>query len=108
MHTIGTSLSVVGIALLVTPLAPRLFAVVFGAGAMTLTLYSLHVLLRIPQLWDGYGYAVFARHVALVLAIGAVFRLLDRSGPLERLVALLANAVAGAPAAVARTPASQP
>lgn len=109
MHTIGTSLSVIGIALLVTPLAPRLFAVVFGAGAMTLTLYSLHVVLRIPPLWDGHGYAVFGRHVAVVLLIGAVFRLLDRSGPLERLVALLANAVAGpAQPAVPRTPASQP
>ena len=36
---------------------------------MTLSLYSLHVVLRIPQLWDGYGYAVFARHTATVLAI---------------------------------------
>jgi hypothetical protein len=110
MHTTGTSLSVIGMALLVAPLAPRLFAVVFGAGAMTLTLYSLHVLLRIPQLWDGYGYAVFAKHVALVLAIGAAFRLLDRSGPLERMVAILANAVAGgpAPAAAPRSPAAHP
>jgi hypothetical protein len=99
MHTIGTSLSVIGVALLVTPLAPRLFAVVLGAGAMTLTLYSLHVVLRIPALWDGYGYDVFARHVAVVLVIGAVFRLLGRSGPLEKLVAVLVSRVGSAPPA---------
>lgn len=99
MHTVGTSLSVIGVALLVAPLAPRLFAVVLGAGAMTLTLYSFHVLLRIPQLWDDDGYATFARHVALVLAIGAVFRLMARSGPLERLVAVVAARAGSAPPA---------
>ena len=99
MHTIGTSLSVIGFALLVAPLAPRLFAVVFGAGAMTLTLYSLHVVLRTPALWDGYGYDVFAKHVAVVLVIGAVFRLLGRSGPLEKLVAVLVSRVGSAPPA---------
>lgn len=99
MHTIGTSLSVIGVALLVAPLAPRLFAVLLGAGAMTLSLYSLHVVLRIPQLWDGYGYAVFARHTATVLAIGAAFRLLGRSGPLERMIAVLVSRVGSAPPA---------
>lgn len=93
MHTIGTSLSVIGLALLVAPLAPRLLAVLLGAGAMTLTLYSLHVLLRIPELWDEDGYDTFARHVALVLAIGAAYRLMARSGPLERLVAAVAARV---------------
>jgi hypothetical protein len=99
MHTIGTSLSVIGLALLVAPLAPRLFAVVLGAGAMTLTLYSLHVVLRIPPLWDGEGYATFAMHTATVLVIGAVFRLLGRSGPLERLIAVLVSRVGSAPPA---------
>jgi hypothetical protein len=99
LHTIGTSLSVIGVALLVAPLAPRLFAVVLGAGAMTLSLYSLHVVLRVPPLWDGYGYPVFARHVALVLVTGAAFRLLGRSGPLEKLVAVLASRVGSAPPA---------
>ncbi|MGN6578048.1 MAG: heparan-alpha-glucosaminide N-acetyltransferase domain-containing protein [Nocardioides sp.] len=95
LHTIGTSLAVIGGCLLVVPLAPRLLAVVFGAGAMTLTLYSLHVTLRIPPLWSGEGFGVFARHVALVLVIGAAFRLMGRSGPLEWLVARIAAAATG-------------
>jgi hypothetical protein len=92
LHTIGTSLAVIGLCLLVAPLAPRLLAVVFGAGAMTLTLYSLHVTLRIPPLWSGEGVPTFTRHVVLVLVIGAAFRLLGRSGPLEWLVARVAAA----------------
>ncbi|MGZ5417643.1 MAG: heparan-alpha-glucosaminide N-acetyltransferase domain-containing protein [Nocardioides sp.] len=106
MHTIGTSLSVIGIALLVAPLAPRLCAVALGAGAMTLTLYSLHVVMRIPQLWDGDGYTVFAKHVAVVLVIGAAFRLAGRSGPLEKLLAVLVSRVGSAPPAQPRVDSS--
>lgn len=91
-HTIGTSVSVIGVCLLVVPFAQRLFAVVFGAGEMTLTLYSLHVVLLIPQAWDEDGTGTFLKHAGLVLAIGAAYRLMNRSGPLERLVGLLAAA----------------
>lgn len=90
-HTIGTSLSVIGVCLLVAPLAPRLLAVVFGAGAMTLTLYSLHVVLRVPEAWPQDSVESFLRHVGLVLAIGSVYRLLNRSGPLERFVAFVSS-----------------
>ena len=99
MHTIGTSLTLIGLALLVAPLAPRFFAVVLGAGAMTLTLYSLHVLLRIPQLWPRDDVETFAKHVAVVLVVGAVFRLLGLGGPLEKLVAVLSSRVRSTPAA---------
>ena len=57
-------------------------AVVFGAGTMTLTLYSLHAVLRTEPFWppdDG----AFGRHVALLAAIGAVFVALRWRGPLE-------------------------
>jgi hypothetical protein len=91
LHTIGTSLAVIGLCLLLAPLAPRLFAVAFGAGAMTLTLYSVHVLLRVPPLWSTDSATSFGRHVVLVLVVGAAFRLLGRSGPLERLVATIAG-----------------
>jgi hypothetical protein len=92
-HTIGTGVSVIGIALLFSSLAPRAFAVAFGAGAMTLTLYSLHVvMLTFPAVSED-SMGTFLTHCAVVLGVGAVFRLLGRSGPLERLVALVAGAV---------------
>ena len=91
LHTGGSALAVIGLCLLVARLAPRTFAVVFGAGAMTLTLYSLHVVLRIPQAWPDDDVETFARHVLLVLAIGAAYRLARRSGPVERLIALVSN-----------------
>ena len=92
-HTIGTGVSVIGIALLFSSLAPRAFAVAFGAGAMTLTLYSLHVvMLTFPAVSED-SMSTFLTHGAVVLTVGAVFRLLGRSGPLERLVALVAGAV---------------
>ncbi len=108
LHTTGTSMAAIGVCLLAVPLAPRVLAVVFAAGAMTLTLYSLHVTLRIPPLWSGDGVPVFARHVVLVLAVGAVFRLMGRSGPLEWLVARIAAAVAGPPGQPAAGPAASP
>ena len=91
-HTIGTGLSVIGIALLFSSVAPRVFAVVFGAGAMTLTLYSLHVVLLVPGAWSEDSMESFLKHSALILAIGAAYRLMGRSGPLERLLALVTKA----------------
>lgn len=104
-HTIGTSLSVIGVCLLVAPLAPRVFAVVFGAGTMTLTLYSLHVVLRVPEAWPEDSVESFLRHAGLVLAIGAAYRLAGRSGPLERLVAFLSARAVPPPRAAPAEPA---
>jgi uncharacterized membrane protein len=89
-HTIGSSLLVIGVCLAVVMLVPRVLpsvlAVVFGAGAMTLTLYSLHVFSRSPDVWDGSSTGTYVAQVVLVLGIGALYRLLGRSGPLERAV----------------------
>ena len=103
-HTIGTGLSVIGIALLFSAVAPKVFAVVFGAGAMTLTLYSLHVVLLVPQAWSEDSMESFVKHSALILVIGAVYRLTGRSGPLERALALVTRPVVPEPAR--RPPAS--
>ena len=91
LHTGGCAVAAIGVCLLVSRLAPRTFAVVFGAGAMTLTLYSLHVVLRIPQAWPGDDVETFTRHVLLVLTVGAAYRLARRSGPVERMVALVSD-----------------
>ena len=53
LHTTGTALLVLGVCLLLGRRWPRTTAVVFGAGAMTLTLYTLHVVLRTPDFLPG-------------------------------------------------------
>ncbi|WP_227467957.1 heparan-alpha-glucosaminide N-acetyltransferase domain-containing protein [Nocardioides lijunqiniae] len=93
-HTAGTALVVIGTCLLVVglvgPFGERVLAIVFGAGTMTLTLYSLHVLLRTETLWpedDG----TFVPHALVLLAIGAVFVAAGRRGPVERVVGAAAD-----------------
>ena len=91
-QTIGSALVVIGGCLLLVGLtrgiAQRAVAVVFGAGTMTLTLYSLHVLLRTDLLWppDEGTVGNYALHALVLLWIGAIFVALDRRGPLEQLV----------------------
>ncbi len=95
-QTIGSALFVIAACLLLEralPAAGRTFvAVLFGAGTMTLTLYSLHAYLRTPDVWppdDGaYGW-----HVLVLLAIGAAFVAWGRRGPLEYAVGLPVRAL---------------
>jgi uncharacterized membrane protein len=66
----------------------RAVAVLTGAGAMTLTLYTLHVLMTsevLPPADDRQGAVVQA---AVVVVIGAAMAAAGRRGPLEALVAL--------------------
>ncbi|QBR92005.1 heparan-alpha-glucosaminide N-acetyltransferase domain-containing protein [Nocardioides euryhalodurans] len=90
-QTIGSSLAVIGGCLLVVGLLPaalpRVAAVVFGAGTMTLTLYTLHAWLRSDWI-PAEEPSAFRDHVIILGLIGAVFVLLRRRGPLEALVAL--------------------
>lgn len=86
-QTIGSALFVIGACLLVgralAPKATALLAIIFGAGAMTLTLYSLHVVLRTPDLWPPEESHAHLRHMLVLLAIGAAFAALRLRGPLE-------------------------
>ncbi len=90
LMTIGSACLVVGLCLLLGTCAPPLLArglgVLFGAGALTLTLYSLHVVLRQDGWWDGEDPTDLVGQVGLVLVIGAVARVLEVRGPLEALV----------------------
>ncbi len=101
-HTSGTALLVLGTCLAVGRLLPRAATVVFGAGAMTLTLYTLHVVLRTPAFLPGEDGTTYLWHVAIVLATGATFALLAWPGPLERSVALLSGTHRRAGRAVSR------
>jgi uncharacterized membrane protein len=91
VHTTGTAMVVLGLCLLLGRLWPRTTTVVFGAGAMTLTLYTLHVVLRTPPFLPEHDAPTFAWHVVIVLAIGAGYALVGRRGPLESMATHLAR-----------------
>jgi uncharacterized membrane protein len=101
-QTIGSAVLVICACLLLERLLPRavtaVLAVVLGAGAATLTLYSLHVVMLTPQVWPEEEPSAYVSHVVVLLALGAVLRLLRRRGPLE--------AVAGLPVRLARSAAT--
>ncbi|WP_051217990.1 heparan-alpha-glucosaminide N-acetyltransferase domain-containing protein [Nocardioides insulae] len=89
-QTLGSALLVIGLCLLVAGALPPTgvvaTAVFFGAGRMTLTLYTLHVVMRIPQVPPADTPGSFGWHVLVVFGIGAVWVALGWRGPLERLV----------------------
>lgn len=89
-HTIGTALVVIGTALALAHVLPRpgkvALAVLGGAGAIPLTLYALHLVMRTPGAWPPEEASTFGWHVAVLLGTGAVFALLGRRGPLEAVV----------------------
>lgn len=91
-HTVGTSLLVLGVCLwLVRVTASLPWSVLAGAGTMSLTFYTAHVLLLASPLGD---VGPLARHTAtglalqaaLTVVIGAVVASRDRRGPLESVV----------------------
>jgi hypothetical protein len=87
LQTMGSAAAVLGLCLGVVGLlgrAPeRAVAVFFGAGTMTLTLYTLHVVMRTEQVWPAEEPDTFRWHVLVLLAVGAVFVAARRRGPLE-------------------------
>jgi uncharacterized membrane protein len=92
-HTTGTALLVVGLAILATRWATRAWAIVFGAGAMTLTLYSAHVVMLTPDVPPPDGPQYYRTQVFIVLGIGAAFAAARLRGPLELLVRLVSGTV---------------
>lgn len=94
-QTIGSALAVLGLSLLLTRRRPDLWAVVFGAGGMTLTLYTLHVLLMAQGWWpDLEAPEHYDDQVIIVAVVGAFFALVPLRGPLEHAVGRLAAWVA--------------
>ncbi|GHJ61394.1 hypothetical protein NOK12_39120 [Nocardioides sp. OK12] len=92
-QTIGSSLLVVGLCLLLVrllePGAVRAVAVASGAGAATLSLYSLHVLMTSDLLWPPDSSAGTVVQYVVVLGAGALLVATGRRGPLEAAVARL-------------------
>ncbi|MBT2520652.1 heparan-alpha-glucosaminide N-acetyltransferase domain-containing protein [Arthrobacter sp. ISL-28] len=92
LHTSGVAVAVVGLCLLVGRLGDwldlDLLLPLRGAGAMTLTLYTLHVcvvasfhLKPLPPGWTEDG--MYFAHAALAVLIGMAFAFLKKRGPLE-------------------------
>ena len=98
--TIGTALALVGACLLLARLLPRAITVLSGAGAMSLTIYTLHVVAMSRRVWPPEETRSFWIHITLLGLLGAAFRLARRRGPLEWLVSW----VSGRAASVVRRP----
>ena len=102
-QTIGSAVLVIACCLLLVRLLPppvtAVLAVVLGAGAATLTLYSLHVVMRTEQVWPVEEPSAYLSHVVVLLVVGAGLRLLRLRGPLET--------AAGLPVRLARRASAQ-
>ncbi|NNG37549.1 heparan-alpha-glucosaminide N-acetyltransferase domain-containing protein [Nakamurella aerolata] len=95
-HTTGTALLTLGAALLLVqwtgPRLLRCWQILCGAGTMTLSLYSVHVVaLSLGE--PGDAVRQWIPHVLAALLIGAACAALRRRGPLETFVSLMSNTV---------------
>ena len=103
LQTGGSALLVIGACLLLAAGVDRLLgeagvrvlAVLFGAGTATLTLYTLHVVMRTDEVWPAEEAASFRWHLLVLLWVGALLVAFGRRGPLEWLVGLLPRRIAG-------------
>lgn len=106
IHTIGTSMLVLGLCLLVAEKLRWLLAPLIGAGAMPLTLYVAHLV--VLHFWRGTPVPDFLTflteyspmQMTLILIVGALGAgllrfVLRRRGPLEALTHAAGNAAAG-------------
>ncbi|WP_137293272.1 heparan-alpha-glucosaminide N-acetyltransferase domain-containing protein [Nocardioides dongxiaopingii] len=102
LQTGGSAAVVVGLCLLLVAAVSavagpgeRAVQVLCGAGTMTLTLYSLHVVMRTDAVWPAEEPDSLVWHVLVLAWVGALYAALDRSGPLERVVALASRRAGG-------------
>jgi hypothetical protein len=98
LETGASATALIGLCLLIVsalgPAARRAVAIAFGAGTMTLSLYSLHVVMRTGRVWPAEQPSSWPWHVLVLLSIGAVFVAFRRRGPLESAVSLISAACA--------------
>jgi hypothetical protein len=91
LHTAGTSMAVLGAMLLLGPTVTRALRPLIAAGTMTLTLYSLHVLVTETGVLDERPAVAFAVQVVAFMAIAFAWRAWLGQGPLERAVSSAAR-----------------
>jgi uncharacterized membrane protein len=88
LHTLGTSLAVLGAVLLLVPYLGRITAPLAAAGSMTLTLYSAHVIILTTGILDSARpvMSIAIQVIALLLA-AVLWRAAVGKGPLEAVLA---------------------
>ena len=94
LHTIGTSAVVLGAMLLLARVAAPVLLPFAAIGSMTLTLYTLHVVLLATVLPRTVPDA-FLWHVLIAVAVAVPWRGLVGRGPLEAVAAFAARSAAG-------------
>ncbi|MCA1735769.1 MAG: DUF1624 domain-containing protein [Actinobacteria bacterium] len=105
LHTIGSSLFVVAVALLIV----RVLGWLAAAGAMTLSLYTIHVLALATRAGIEDRSTLLVVHVIIAFVAGWIWAQLVGRGPLEQLLASTsARARAVAFAAIPRADRSPP
>lgn len=97
LQTSGCALATIGVCLLITRQHTRVWQIAGGAGAMSLTSYSLHLIMVKPDVWPDLGAPAFWPEAAVVLVLGALFSAFRWRGPLEGLITLCARRAAGRP-----------
>lgn len=98
VRTAGVALVVLGLGLAVGAAAPRAVRFLAAPGSMTLTLYSLHLLLLLVPLEDAIGVTLtFVVHVVLLVTFGVLWGGRVGKGPLEWYVWRLGMMVAPSP-----------
>lgn len=97
LHTTGTSLAVLGAMLLLVHLVPRpagLWAALGAIGTISLTAYSVHLVLRTVGGEIAHtGPVAIALHLTVLFLLALLVRLTDRRGPLESLISRISRSV---------------
>jgi hypothetical protein len=92
IHTTGTAMAVIGLCLLVARAGKWALAWLAGAGGMTLSLYTGHVVALGSELGLDNRRALYVWHAAGAVLIGAAWRYWVGRGPLETLSANISGA----------------
>ncbi|WP_374929951.1 heparan-alpha-glucosaminide N-acetyltransferase domain-containing protein [Kytococcus sedentarius] len=98
LHTLGTSLTVIGLGLLLVawwPRATTLWGVIGSIGMISLTAYTIHILVRTYYNASGdYGIEVFLVHLVAMWGVALPLWWLGRRGPLEAFVSRTCKGIA--------------
>jgi uncharacterized membrane protein len=87
VHTTGTAIAVIGLCLIGARAAKPAIALLAGAGGMTLSLYTGHVLALASELGLDNRSALYLWHATTAILVGAIWRYWVGRGPLETLSA---------------------
>ena len=94
LHTTGTALAVLGLALLLVPLVRGALSPLAAAGSMPLSMYSLH-LLTLHLVDDVDPLPFWAMQAVAALVLATLWRRYVGRGPLEIPVAALSRVITG-------------